>query len=220
MVMTGFEAVQERIEQAAIRSGRPPSDIELVAVSKNRPASAIRDVYEAGQRVFGENRQQGLAARLEEGLPEDISWHFIGPLQSRKALFVNRNVDLLESFDRLDLIKKWRGSDTPVLLQFNVADEPQKGGFDPAEAQRVFDEVASAGIVVRGVMAIPPYVTDPEDSRPWFALLRSVFEELRTTSDAIDTLSMGMSNDYEVAIEEGATLVRVGTAIFGAVSST
>ena len=107
-----------------------------------------------------------------------------------------------------------------MLLQFNVAGEPQKSGFDPNAAHQVLDAVTTAGIAVRGVMAIPPQVTDPEDSRAWFASLRRIFEELRETSDDLDTLSMGMSNDYEVAIEEGATLVRVGTAIFGQVSST
>jgi PLP dependent protein len=217
MALTSFEDVQDRICAAALRSGRTADEIQLVAVSKNRPASAVRALHEAGQRHFGENRQQGLAARFAEDLPTDITWHFIGPLQSRKAPFVAEHADLLHSFDRLDLIKRWAGSTTPVLLQFNLAAEPQKVGFDPKDADQVFADVTNAGIVVKGVMAIPPQASEPEETRPWFVQLRDVFDRLRETSRAVDTLSMGMSNDYEVAIEEGATLVRIGTAIFGPV---
>lgn len=220
MAVSDYEQVCERIARAAERAGRSPSDVGLVAVSKNRSAEAIRAVHARGQVVFGENRQQGLAARLEQDLPPDIAWHFIGPLQSRKAPFVSEHASLLHSFDRVSLIKKWAGSDTPVLLQFNMADEPQKSGFRPDEAERAFEEVTGAGVRVRGVMAIPPQVTDPEDSRIWFVALREIFDRLRRESDAVDTLSMGMSNDYEVAIAEGATLVRVGTAIFGPVTNT
>lgn len=220
MAVNGYDEVCERIARAAERAGRSPSDVGLVAVSKNRSAAAIREVHARGQVVFGENRQQGLAARLEQDLPSDIAWHFIGPLQSRKAPFVSKHVSLLHSFDRMSLIKKWAGSDTPVLLQFNMADEPQKSGFRPDEAERAFEEVTGAGVRVKGVMAIPPQVTDPEDSRIWFVALREIFDRLRRESATIDTLSMGMSNDYEVAIAEGATLVRVGTAIFGPVTDT
>lgn len=215
MALTPLDEVLGRIHAATARSGRSDGDVGLVAVSKNRSTEEVLDVYRSGQKVFGENRQQGLAARHAAGLPEDISWHFIGPLQSRKATYVRDHVDLLHSFDRLELIRRWEGSRTPVLLQFNVAGEPQKGGFDPATANEVFDKVVDSGIRVRGVMAIPPIESDPEASRPWFSLLRGVFDRLRQRSDVVDTLSMGMSSDYEVAIEEGATLVRVGTAIFG-----
>lgn len=216
MAVTPFETVIERMRAAEARSGRSEGEVRLVAVSKNQSAAAVRSVYESGQRIFGENRQQGLAARYTSDLPDDISWHFIGPLQSRKASFVAEHADLLHSFDRLDLVKRWEGRMTPVLLQFNLASEPQKGGFDPAVASDVLARVTDAGITVRGVMAIPPLEEEPESARRWFRQLRGIFEQLSRQSDAIDTLSMGMSNDYEVAIEEGATLVRVGTAIFGA----
>lgn len=215
MDSTNLTQVLERIGAAAAVSGRSKEDITLVAVSKGRPDSRVLDAYRQGHRVFGENRQQGLASRIESDLPADIVWHFIGPLQSRKARYVSEHVALLQSFDRLDLIKRWSHSDTPVLLQFNMAGEEQKGGFAPEEADRVLHEVMGADITVRGVMAIPPMVDDPNDARRWFAGLRSVFDRLRDVSSEIDTLSMGMSNDYEVAIEEGATTVRVGTAIFG-----
>jgi pyridoxal phosphate enzyme (YggS family) len=210
-----LDLVKERIAWAAARAGRDLSDVTLVAVSKGRTDEAVRSAYEHGQRVFGENRQQGLAARISSDLPQDIEWHFIGPLQRRKASFVAEHAALVHSFDRRALIDRWLGVDTPVLLQFNMADEPQKGGFNPEEADAVLEEVTAAGIAVRGVMAIPPAVVDPNDSRQWFSELRVIFERFRAANSGIDILSMGMSNDFEVAIEEGATMVRVGPAIFG-----
>lgn len=215
MASANLTEVRDRIKAAAAVSGRSDSAITLVAVSKGRPDSAVLDAYEQGQRVFGENRQQGLASRIDAGLPADIAWHFIGPLQGRKARYVSEHVALLHSFDRLDLIKRWDHSTTPVLLQFNMAQEEQKGGFAPSEADRAFHEVTAAGITVRGVLAIPAMVEDPNEARGWFAGLRAIYEKLRAESAEVDTLSMGMSHDYEVAIEEGSTMVRVGTAIFG-----
>lgn len=215
METEGLVAVRERIAAAAHRSGRTPADITLVAVSKGRPDAAVRTAYDLGQRAFGENRQQGLASRLDSDLPTDIAWHFIGPLQRRKAKFVATHASLLHSFDREALIPAWSSSTTPVLIQFNMAGESQKGGFEPNDADRVLDLVLDAGISVRGVMAIPPAVTKPDDSRRWFAALADIHARFAETSDTIDTLSMGMSHDFEVAIEEGATMVRVGTAIFG-----
>lgn len=216
MAAIDLATVRRRVDDAARRSGRHPSEVTLVAVSKGRSDDAVRAAYGQGHRVFGENRQQGLAARLDADLPDDIEWHFVGPLQRRKVPFVAEHADLLHSFDRYDLIPRWVGSDTPVLLQFNMASEPQKGGFVPGDADNVLTRVSEAGIVVRGVMAIPPAVQDPDDARIWFSGLRAIFERYRGTDPAVDTLSMGMSNDFEVAIEEGATMVRVGTAIFGA----
>ena len=210
----GLGVVQERIAAAAVRSGRTSADVTLVAVSKGRSDEQVAAAYDAGQRIFGENRQQGLALRLDSDLPADIAWHFIGPLQSRKARFVAANTSLLHSFDRLDLISKWRDSETPILLQFNVALEPQKVGFDPSESDRVLNAVLAEGLDVRGVMAIPPIADDPEATRPWFATLYGIYDAYRSVSERIDTISMGMTNDYEVAIEEGATIVRVGRAIF------
>ncbi len=210
----GLTDVMDRMAAAAAMSGRSPSDVTLVAVSKGRSDASVLEAYAKGQRIFGENRQQGLVRRIEAGLPQDISWHFIGPLQSRKARFVAANARLLHSFDRLDLVQKWKESETPVLLQFNVAGEPQKVGFKPSDAGFALDAVLSAGLDVRGVMAIPPLAQDPEDTRQWFATLRAIYDNYRVTSQRIDTLSMGMTNDFEVAIEEGATMVRVGRAIF------
>jgi pyridoxal phosphate enzyme (YggS family) len=217
MEPVGIDVVRGRIAAAAVRVGRDPHEVTLVAVSKGRSNDQLLAAYEHGQRVFGENRQQGLAARMDAGLPRDIEWHFIGPLQRRKVAFVTSNADLVHSFDRRALIERWNGSATPVLLQFNMGREPQKGGFDPDQADDVLAEVRAGGISVRGVMAIPPAVPNPEDARVWFVGLREIYDRFRGTDPTIDTLSMGMSNDFEVAIEEGATMVRVGTAIFGAI---
>jgi len=219
MAYLGLADVRERIAAAATVAGRSPAEISLVAVSKNRSDTDVLAAYEQGQRVFGENRQQGLAARVSASLPDDIEWHFIGHLQGRKASFVATHATLLHSFDRTDLIRRWEGRPTPVLLQFNMAAEPQKGGFDPANAAEIFETVSGSGVQVRGVMAIPPIAEDPESSRRHFVALRELFEALRANDASLDVVSMGMSNDYEVAIEEGATMVRVGTAIFGSLST-
>ena len=211
----GLHEVHDRIASAARQSGRASSDIDLVVVSKQREDSDVRAVYEAGERLFGENRQQGLKARVESDLPEDIIWHFIGPLQSRKARFVARNAALLHSFDRYSLVEKWVSADGgPVLVQFNLALESQKSGFDPALAMEVLENLVGSGVDVRGVMAIPPLASEPEATAPWFAMLREIFDRYREERTSIDICSMGMSNDYEVAIREGATTIRVGRAIF------
>ncbi len=213
----GLEEVRERVAAATSRSARDPGAVTLVAVSKGRPDDAVRVAYTLGQRVFGENRQQGLAARMEAGLPDDIEWHFIGPLQRRKVRSVTEHASMVHSFDRLELLTRWPDRGPQALLQFNVGDEPQKGGFAVDQAPRLADEVIGAGVEVAGVMAIPPMVDDPEQARPYFVTLRRVFDALRGDHPSMTVCSMGMSNDYEVAIEEGSTMVRVGTAIFGPV---
>lgn len=196
--------------------------ITLVVVSKHRTDEEVLAVYECGQRVFAENRAQELALRRDADLPDDIEWHFVGPLQSRKAASVGGNAALLQSMDRLKLARIWRDHsiDTPVLVQFNLAGEPQKSGFPPDEPGRVLDDLVTLGLDVRGVMAIPPNATDPESARPWFARLREIFDLYRRDLPTIDTCSMGMSNDLEVAIEEGATMVRIGRAIFDRTADT
>ncbi len=207
--------VRERIAAAAARIGKSGEEIELVVVSKMRSDDDVLDVYAAGERSFGENRQQGLRARIESSLPEDIAWHFVGPLQSRKVRYVADNVSLLHSLDRISLAQRWfaaRGG--PVLIQFNLAGEPQKSGFDPDAAEEVLDAVLATGVDVRGVMAIPPIAERPMESAPWFAMLRSIFDMYSERRDGISVCSMGMTSDYEVAIREGATTIRVGRAIF------
>lgn len=196
-------------------SGRSLDDVTLVAVSKTQPDSLVIAAYDDGHRVFAENREQGLKARIASALPGDIEWHFVGPLQSRKANFVGSTVSLLQSMDRLNLAERWATrSEAPVLIQFNLASEPQKSGFEPSDADEAIDRILELGVAVRGVMAIPPKVEDPEDVRQWFRQLRSIHDRYAERYDAIDACSMGMSHDLEVAIEEGATMVRVGRAIF------
>jgi len=200
---------------AAQRAGRNVADIDLVVVSKQRSDAEVLAVYDEGQRLFGENRQQAFKARIDAGLPGDIGWHFIGPLQSRKARYVAGHASLLESLDRISLADRWVAADGgPVLIQFNLAREPQKSGFDPAEAHKVLDAVLDAGAQVRGVMAIPPMSDDPRDSAPWFRMLRGIYDDFTQRNENIDVCSMGMTNDFEIAILEGATTIRVGRAIF------
>jgi pyridoxal phosphate enzyme (YggS family) len=200
---------------AADRAGRNVDDIDLVVVSKLRSNEEVLAVYDAGERRFGENRQQGLRARIESDLPDDIEWHFIGPLQSRKVRYVAAHAVLLHSLDRISLAQRWVAAEGgPCLIQFNLAGEPQKVGFDPHDADMVLSEVADTGVDVIGVMAIPPLVDDPRESSPWFAMLRSIFERYREQSSRIEVCSMGMTNDFEIAIQEGATTIRVGRAIF------
>ncbi len=211
----GLTRVKSEIADAATRAGVAADSVTLVAVSKGQTNDAVMAVAHCGQVVFAENRQQGLAERIRAELDHSVEWHFIGPLQSRKASFVERHVSLLHSMDRMSLAPKWvAAGNTPVLLQFNLGREPQKSGFDPDDAVQVLDEALEGGLDVRGVMAIPPLASAAELTRPFFAGLRTIFDELAGIHSRIEHCSMGMSNDFGVAIEEGSTMVRVGRAIF------
>jgi hypothetical protein len=215
MDITGLSRVRSEIAAAAARTGVGAGEISLVVVSKGRSNSDVLQIANAGQRLFGENRQQGLAERTLYEFPDGTQWQFIGPLQSRKVPFVERNVSLLQSMDRPSLANKWvRAGRTPVLLQFNVGLEPQKSGFPPSAADETVDVMLESGIDVRGVMAIPPLSRDADATRPYFRELRAIFDRYRDRYEGIEHCSMGMSNDFGVAIEEGSTMVRVGRAIF------
>lgn len=208
-------AIEQRIRRACVDHGRDPRSVDLLVVSKQQPLDAVMGLYEHGQRRFAENREQALRARLESDLPDDIEWHFVGPLQTNKVRSVAANSRLLHSLDRLRLAEKWGAADAPpALIQFNLALEPQKSGFDPDDADRVMDQVLAAGVEVRGVMAIPPVSSDARAGAPWFRKLRSIFDRYRDSYEGIDVCSMGMSADFEIAIEEGSTMVRIGRAIF------
>lgn len=215
MDITGLNRVRSEIAAAAARTGVRADEISLVAVSKGRSNSDVRQIANAGQRLFGENRQQGLAERASHEFPDGTQWHFIGPLQSRKANFVEGHVSLLQSMDRPSLAAKWaKAGGTPVLLQFNLGLEAQKSGFAPSAADEIIDVMLDSGLDVTGVMAIPPLSHDPDATRPYFRELRSIFDRYRDRYQGIVHCSMGMSNDFAVAIEEGSTMVRVGRAIF------
>lgn len=217
-------AVHERIRQAAERAGRDPAAVRLVAVSKTRPAADVEAAAQAGQRLFGENYVQELVAKAT-AVTQPVEWHYIGHLQSNKVRQLAGIVTMIHSVDRLSLAeeisRQWGrlGSCCDVLVQVNVAQEASKSGTSTDEALSLVQQVATLPhLRVRGLMTMPPFFDDPQAARPYFRQLRLLSEQIRAAElpgAELDELSMGMSGDFEVAIEEGATLVRVGTAIFG-----
>jgi len=219
-------AVRARIEAACGRAGRDPGEVTLVAVTKTHPIEAIRRAIEAGLTVFGENRVQEGTRKIEALRPEfpDLSWRLIGRLQTNKAKSAVRYFEEIQSVDRtalLDVLAREAGStgrSVPIYVEMNVGGEASKGGAAAPEIDGLVADAASRpGIELRGLMTVPPFSEDPEDSRPFFRTLRETRDRIsRETGAALAGLSMGMSHDFEVAIEEGATVVRVGTAIFGA----
>jgi len=230
-IASRYQQVKETIARTAQAAGRPEKDIRLVVVTKGHPLTAIETVYQLGVRDVGENRleeasfkQQTLTALT------GLNWHMIGHIQSRKARDVCGRFALVHSVDRLKLARKLdqsalaQGIEQPVLLEFNVSGEVQKSGWmadDKAEWPELLPEVeavlACTGLEVRGLMTMAPYSTNPEDARPSFVRLRKLRDYLagQFPAGSWDELSMGMSGDYQVAIEEGATLLRIGTAIMG-----
>lgn len=209
--------VQEAVARACARAGRSPDHVLLIAVSKTMDVERVRLAIAAGVAALGENRVQEAKEKIE-ALGRPVPWHLIGSLQTNKAKDAARLFDWIHSVDRLELAqelsRRAHGGERRlnVLLQVNLGDEPQKGGVAPAELKRLHDAVVGLpGLAVRGLMAIPPATEQAEQARPYFRRLRELRDEL-----GLEHCSMGMSADYEVAIEEGATMVRVGTAIFGA----
>ncbi len=214
---TNLAAIRMRIAQAA--AGR---QVTLVAASKAQPVAAIRDLTEAGQRCFGENYVQEALAKQRDLDDLSLEWHMIGPLQSNKCEAVARRFDWLQSLDREKLIPLLERSRPPhlpplnVLIEVNVSHEASKSGCAPEQIAPLAAKIAQTSCLrLRGLMAIPAPSPDPAARRATFARLRAMFESLRAQQPDIDTLSMGMSEDFELAIEEGATMVRVGTALFG-----
>lgn len=222
-VSEGLERVLERIRIAAARAGRDPSSVRLLAVSKRHSVEAIGEAYAAGQRDFGENYVQEMVAKAEALMPlEGLRWHFIGHLQRNKAKDVLRVGAVVETVDSERLARALaeqadrRGADVEVWLQVNVAGEERKSGCAPEDVEALIASIRSLpALHLVGLTTIPPFSEDPEASRPYFKALREMAERY-----GLSELSMGMSGDLEVAIEEGATLVRVGTAIFGERPST
>jgi hypothetical protein len=209
-VSEGLAEVRARIAAACARAGRDPGSVKLVAVSKTKPIEMLREAIQAGQSSFGENYAQEFRDK-REALP-DLDWHFIGALQTNKVKYVAGKASLVHTCDRLALLQelsKRAPAPQRVLLEINVGEEPQKAGVLPEDAARLLDEArALPRLEPVGLMCIPPAEGDP---RPRFRALRELAEKL-----GLSELSMGMTADFEIAIEEGATLVRVGTAIFGA----
>lgn len=206
-------SVEDRVRRACAAAGRSRDEVVLVAVSKGRDVESIRALYDAGHRDFGENRAQELRDKVDE-LPGDIRWHFVGPLQSNKVRVVRPAATVLHSMDRESLATAWvkgQGTPPPVYLQVNIGREDQKFGADPEDAGTFCDRLVQLGIDVIGLMAIPPLAEDP---RPHFSELRDLRNAIAAEHPAVTGLSMGMSDDFEVAIAEGATVIRVGRAIF------
>lgn len=201
--------------------------IKLVAVSKTKPDEMVMDAYHAGHRRFGENKVQDLIAR-QPNLPQNIHWHFIGHLQTNKVKYLAPFVSMIESVDRLKVLKEINKQAAkvdrviPCLLQFHIAEEETKFGLDMAEAKALLESEAYANmknIRLEGVMGMATFTEDEERIRREFKLLRNIFRELKVTyfaeEEAFNEISMGMSGDYKIAIEEGSTMVRIGSLIFG-----
>ena len=215
-IAAGAARVRERIERACERAGRDPASVTLVAVSKGHPAEAIRAASEAGLRHFGENRIQEALPKIDEAVAAGVeaTWHLVGHLQSNKAKAASGAFDVIHSVDSARLLARLdAAAPAPrhVLLQVNVAAEPQKQGIAPEDLGALVEAAREArNLRLRGLMTIAPIASDPEDVRPVFRALRELAGRYE-----LPELSMGMTDDFEVAIEEGATLVRVGRAIFG-----
>jgi pyridoxal phosphate enzyme (YggS family) len=220
-IRANVERTRERIARAAERSGRPPEDVRLVAISKTFPVDVVKEAIDAGIEDIGENRAQELRDKVSI-LGERVRWHFVGHLQTNKVRNVVGGIVLLHSVDRQGLGeavgRRARSLDIvqDVLLEVNIAGEPSKHGVEPEAALALASEVAALeGVRVCGLMTMPPITDDPEDARPYFRDLAGLRDELVRSLPEATELSMGMTRDFEVGIEEGATLVRIGEAIFG-----
>jgi pyridoxal phosphate enzyme (YggS family) len=217
--------VEERIAAACRRSGRRREDVKLVAISKTRPAEAIRAAFAAGMRDFGENRVQEAQAKFPALADLRATWHLVGHLQTNKARAARETFHWVHSIDSLRLAEKLAqaappgGACLPVLIEVNLGEEAAKAGVRAAEVEELAAQVGRlATLELRGLMVIPPFLASPEEVRPYFRQLRDLAREIEARhlpNVSMQELSMGMSHDFEVAIEEGATIVRVGTAIFG-----
>ena len=222
LIHDNIENVKSKIASALARSGRNAGEVELVAVSKTFPAEIIREAVDAGLRLFGENKVQELLTK-QPLLPSNLRWHLIGHLQSNKIRKILPTVDVIQSVDSLALaqdinrIAAELGLFPKVYLEVNVAAEASKFGFTPATLESQIEELLKLErLEIQGLMCIPPPCPDEEDSRKYFVVLREFRDRLEKQSGTpFSGLSMGMSHDYEVAIQEGATMVRVGSAIFG-----
>ena len=225
MLKSNYEAVKKNIKAACERSGRDKSEVCLIAVSKTKPQEDIMQIYECGEHQFGENYVQEMVDKVDD-LPKDITWHMIGHLQRNKVKYVVGRASMIHSVDSLRLaeavnqeaVKK--GIVADILIEVNVAQEESKFGLKTEEVLPFIEKIANfEHIKVCGLMTIAPFVDNPEENRQIFANLHKLsvdINEKNIDNVYVNILSMGMTNDYEVAIEEGATMVRVGTGIFGA----
>lgn len=224
MVVENLKKVEEKIQQACERSGRSRSEVTLIAVSKTKPIEMMQEAMETGVNIFGENKVQEIVKKEVE-LPKDVEWHLIGHLQRNKVRQIAGKVKRIHSVDSLRLAEQIQkeyekiGEIADILLEVNVAREESKYGLMPEETEAVIREIANfPNIKVHGLMTIAPFVEDPEKNRIHFQNLRKLLVDINAKNIdniSMNELSMGMTGDYEVAIEEGATYIRVGTGIFG-----
>jgi len=224
-IKSNIAEIRKSVAAVCARCGRNPEEVRLVAVSKTKPASMINEAAAAGQAIFGENYVQDFLDKVDD-VTGAVQWHFIGSLQSNKVKYLRDRVAMIHSVDRFSLAeeidKQWRKIDRPVdvLIQVNLGDEVTKSGTDEVHLEQLVRQIAALPMLrIRGLMALPPWLDDPEEVRPYFRRLKELADAIKKQAIPgveMGELSMGMSHDFHVAIEEGATLVRVGTAIFGA----
>lgn len=224
MLKDNLANVESNIQKACTKSGRDRADVTLIAVSKTKPAELLKEIYDAGVRDFGENKVQEICEKYDK-LPSDIRWHMIGHLQRNKVKYIVDKVFMIHSVDSLRLAQEIekeaakKDVNVNILVEVNVAGEESKFGATSEEAATLVEEIAKLPhISVRGLMTIAPYVEDSEENRRYFAKLKQIYVDIihkNIDNVFMEELSMGMTGDYEVAITEGATYVRVGTGIFG-----
>lgn len=224
MIAENLKTVRTKIETSCKVSGRSPKDVTLIAVSKTKPVEMLKEAYEQGCRHFGENKVQELVEKYD-AMPKDIKWHMIGHLQRNKVKYIVDKVYMIHSVDSLKLAEEIskealkKNVTVSVLIEVNVAGEETKFGVSPSSAEELIREIAVLpGVSVKGLMTIAPYVDNPEDNRQYFVALKQLSVDIsRKNIDNVtmNVLSMGMTGDYAVAVEEGASFVRVGTGIFG-----
>jgi pyridoxal phosphate enzyme (YggS family) len=224
-IQNNLEKFQKRIRDAAIQANRDPKTIRLIAVSKTVPVNRIQEAIGAGIKLFGESYIQEARSKIETIGRDDIAWHFIGHLQTNKAKYAVRFFDMIHSVDRLNLAleldkrAKKEKKILPILIQVNIAKEAAKHGTVPEDLRSLLQQIARlANLSVRGLMTMPPYFDEPEKVRPYFRALKNLqirIKEAGIPNIRMEELSMGMTGDFEAAVEEGATMVRIGTAIFG-----
>ena len=224
MLKENLAVVEKNIADACKKAGRDRSEVTLIAVSKTKPVSMLQEIYDENIRHFGENKVQELCDKIEQ-MPQDIHWHMIGHLQRNKVKYIVGKVDLIHSVDtyrlaeEINIQAKKKNVVVPILVEVNIAEEESKFGTSAEDAMLLVSEIAQLeNVQVKGLMTIAPYVENPEDNRAYFRKIKQLSVDIRNKNIdnvSMEILSMGMTGDYMVAIEEGATMVRVGTGIFG-----
>lgn len=224
MLKDNLAKVEKNIEEACKKAGRERSEVTLIAVSKTKPVSMLQEIYDENIRHFGENKVQELCDKIEQ-LPEDISWHMIGHLQRNKVKYIVGKVALIHSVDtyrlaeEINIQAKKKNVIVPILVEVNIAAEESKFGISKEDAILLVEDISHLeNVRIKGLMTIAPYVENPEDNRQYFQKIKQLSVDITNKNIdnvSMEILSMGMTGDYEVAIEEGATMVRVGTGIFG-----